>query len=183
MNRKRKKGGYDTMKKGCRVGCGCMTVLIAIFVVAFGIVHFVFLDWTEPNAVASLPEKHLKTFSELIRLAEGRFLQADDVSLRHQKLFLLDGLRYVDGRSEDGITSFTFSSSNLEGSIKLYHSPHGFEPVKKHLDNILGFSENEFPDISEEGIKIEAIGMGGKGYLFYRKISPEWYLVDMYLPT
>ena len=171
------------MKRGCRVGCGCMTVLIALFVVAFCIVHFVILNWTEPDTVASLPKKHLKTLSELVQLAEGRFLQADDVDLRHQKLFLMDGLQYVDGRSEDGITSFTFGSPNLEGSIKLYHSPQGFEAVKKRLGIIFGFADKEMPDASEEGIRIDGIGMGTKGYVFYQMISPEWYLVDMYVPT
>ena len=171
------------MKKGCRIGCGCMAVLLALFVVAFGIVHFVILNWTEPDAVASLPKKHLETLSEMIQLAEGRFLQADDVDLRHQKLFLMDGLQYVDGRSEDGITSFTFGSTNLEGSIKLYHSPKGFEPVRKQLNRIFGFADKELPDVSEEGIRIDGIGMGQKGYVFYQMISPEWYLVDMYVPT
>lgn len=171
------------MKRGCRVGCGCMTVLIALIVVAFCIAHFVILNWTEPDAVASLPKTHLETLSELIQLAEGRFLQADDVDLRYQKLFLMDGLQYVDGRSEDGVTSFTFGSSNLEGSIELYHSPEGFEPVRRRLDRVFGFEDKELPDVSEEGIRIDGIGMGQKGYVFYQMISPEWYLVDMYVPT
>lgn len=129
------------MKRGCRVGCGCMTVLIALIVVAFCIAHFVIFNWTEPDAVASLPKTHLETLSELIQLAEGRFLQTDDVDLRHQKLFLMDGLQYVDGRSEDGITCFAFGSSNLEGSIELYHSPKGFEPVRRRLDRVFGFED------------------------------------------
>ena len=171
------------MKRGCRVGCGCMTVLITLIVVAFCIAHFVILNWTEPEAVASLPKTHLETLSELIQLSEGRFLQADDVDLRYQKLFLMDGLQYVDGRSEDGVTSFTFGSSNLEGSIELYHSPKGFEPVRRRLDRVFGFEDKELPDVSEEGIRIDGIGMGQKGYVFYQMISPEWYLVDMYVPT
>ena len=160
-----------------------MTVLIALIVVAFFIVHFVIFNWTEPDAVASLPKKHLEALSEMVQLAEGRFLQADDVDLRHQKLFLMDGLLYVDGRSEDEITSFTFGSTNLEGSIELYHSPKGFEPVRRRLDRVFGFADKELPDVSEEGIRIDGIGMGQKGYVFYQMISPEWYLVDMYAPT
>ena len=160
-----------------------MTVLIALFVTAFGIVHFVILNWTELDAVASLPKKHLEALSELVQLAEGRFLQADDVDLRHQKLFLMDGLQYVDGRSEDRVTSFTFGSSNLEGSVELFHSPKGFEPVRRRLDRVFGFEDKELPDASEEGIRIDGIGMGQKGYVFYQMISPEWYLVDMYVPT
>ena len=160
-----------------------MTVLIALIVVAFFIVHFVIFNWTEPDAVASLPKKHLEALSEMVQLAEGRFLQADDVDLRHQKLFLMDGLLYVDGRSEDEITSFTFGSTNLEGSIELYHSPKGFEPVRRRLDRVFGFADKELPDVSEEGIRIDGIGMGQKGYVFYQMILPEWYLVDMYVPT
>ena len=47
----------------------------------------------------------------------------------------------------------------------------------------IGFADKELPDVSEEGIRIDGIGMGQKGYVFYRMISPEWYLVDMYVPT
>jgi len=169
------------MKRGCKAGCA--SVVIVLSVAVFGIIHSVFLNWANPNTVRLLPKKQSKTLNELVELADGQFLRADDVAWKYRQLFFLNGLQYVDGRSEDGFVSFVFNSSNLEGNITLYYSPGGFKPVYRHLDRVLGFADRTLPDVSEAGIRIDGIGAGGKGYVFYSMISPEWYLVDLYMPT
>ena len=65
-------------------------------------------------------------------------------------------------------------------AVACAHDAHTLEAVLKALGDDIG--ETDFTAPPEE-IRLDGLGINGKGYVVYKALYPEWYFVERYLPT
>jgi len=120
--------------------------------------------------------------AEILEAARDRFIRADNADAPLKKLFSGGLLQYIDGRGADGATAFGFKRLHPETSATLYHCPDGTLPDVLGWTNV-GAGTLTPADVPPDGLRLEGLGMGGRGYVLCVPLRPQWYFVEAYLPT
>ena len=134
----------------------------------------------DAESAKAFVEQNRQSLDALAQLAQGKFLVFEELNWKDQMAFYRSGLHYIDGRLESGMAAFGFACALPEGDVTLYYSPLGAEAVLKSLGDDIG--ETDFAAPPEE-IRVDGLGINGKGYVVYKALYPEWYFVERYLPT
>lgn len=116
-------------------------------------------------------QQHGETLEELIHRYQGEWVDRKHRGFREFDRILGLKLEYVDLRNlECGRLYFEFM---LEGSMTLCYCPEDQYVVDAtHVVT------------AESGpVRLENLGMGGKGYLLCRRLGENWFYVEAYLPT
>ena len=68
-----------------------------------------------------------------------------------------------------------------EGSARLLYTPD--RPISDFYNYLL--SDQSYPIVqdTENTIRYEGFGMFGKGYIYAVELEPDWYYLEIYLPT
>lgn len=86
---------------------------------------------------------------------------------------LFDGdLAYVDLRNS-GKTVFSFSVLSPETSKRLIYCP----------ENRIQIVSNTFLEGDENEVRVENLGINGKGYIWCKRLKTCWFYWESYLPT
>lgn len=75
---------------------------------------------------------------------------------------------------------FDFYSWEPEGFVSLVYAPQGEQTVLSWLRAV---TLAEIAAIPSEGLHLDGLAMGGRGYLDCVELIPGWYYVDAFLPT
>jgi len=159
-------------------------LLIAVPAALIALCVLLFVGLFEPAAdeawAGRFLQKNESRLPALIEESSGQYISRDNL------FFSLNRLQSIDGRAENGVICFSFTSPNMEGFTALYYCPDGTVPEEARWWSPETGDWQTLPalsDVPPEGLRIDGLGANARGHIYFSLPAPDWLFIDANLPT
>ena len=161
-----------------------LPLLIAVPAALIALCALLFFGLFEPAAdeawAGRFLQKNEARLPALLEESSGQYISRDNL------FFSLNRLQSIDGRAENGVISFAFTSPNMEGFTALYYCPD--RAVPEHLkwwspETGDWQTLSALSDIPPEGLRINGLGANARGHIYFSLLAPDWLFINANLPT